>query len=206
MTALLCLILIASTASAASFDCAKAATAVEKAVCASPRLSALDDELAAAYRGSNDREAQLRWIHDERDACESDTECIEGAYLVRIAELRLARHTFARSKPPASIIGRYAENDDYIDVARARGNQLVVKSEVSFPPSEHICSFEASPAEWVSNELRVAIFVPEMDGKCVLLLRFENGKVSTADAGNRCREMLCGARGGYSYVVLPIVK
>lgn len=37
-------------AHAASFDCAKAKTPQEKAVCASPKLSAADDQIAAAYK------------------------------------------------------------------------------------------------------------------------------------------------------------
>jgi uncharacterized protein YecT (DUF1311 family) len=36
-------------ANAASFDCAKAKTQQEKAICASPALSAVDDQMAAAY-------------------------------------------------------------------------------------------------------------------------------------------------------------
>lgn len=41
--------LLASPALAASFDCARASTPREMAICTSPRLSLLDDELAAAY-------------------------------------------------------------------------------------------------------------------------------------------------------------
>lgn len=42
-------LLFASPAFAASFNCAQAATSREKAICALPRLSQLDDRLAAAY-------------------------------------------------------------------------------------------------------------------------------------------------------------
>ena len=41
---------MATSALAASFDCAKARTPQEKAICSSPELSAADDNLAAAYR------------------------------------------------------------------------------------------------------------------------------------------------------------
>jgi uncharacterized protein len=37
---------------AASFDCRKASTAVEVSVCADAKLSALDDDLAAAYNST----------------------------------------------------------------------------------------------------------------------------------------------------------
>jgi len=42
-------VLLASPAFAASFDCARASTPREKAICASPRLSRMDEQLAAAY-------------------------------------------------------------------------------------------------------------------------------------------------------------
>ena len=41
--------LLSTQATAASFDCKKAATWVEKTVCANPELSKLDEELAKAY-------------------------------------------------------------------------------------------------------------------------------------------------------------
>ena len=37
-------------ANAASFDCAKATTLVEKAICGDPQLSVRDDALMAAYK------------------------------------------------------------------------------------------------------------------------------------------------------------
>jgi uncharacterized protein YecT (DUF1311 family) len=43
------LLLAASPAAAASFDCGKARTKVEKLICADPQLSRQDSELAAAY-------------------------------------------------------------------------------------------------------------------------------------------------------------
>lgn len=35
---------------AASFDCSKAGTPIEKAICSYPELSALDEQLASVYR------------------------------------------------------------------------------------------------------------------------------------------------------------
>ena len=45
-----CVLVLASPGFAASFNCAKASTPQEKAICASPDLSAADDRMAAAYR------------------------------------------------------------------------------------------------------------------------------------------------------------
>ena len=41
--------LVCALAHAASFDCTKAKTAQEKAICGTPALSAADDQMAAAY-------------------------------------------------------------------------------------------------------------------------------------------------------------
>lgn len=47
---LLLLAVLACAAHAASFDCARAGTRIEKTICSDPALSALDEKLAAAYR------------------------------------------------------------------------------------------------------------------------------------------------------------
>src|SRR4029450_5206962 len=116
------LLALAGPAGAASFDCAKATSAVEKKICATPRLSALDDELAATYaqarRLSADtaafKAAQQAWIKDERDK-EDDAGSIEAAYLARIEEIRLQpalkKALFARQAAPASVPGRYSETE-----------------------------------------------------------------------------------------------
>jgi uncharacterized protein YecT (DUF1311 family) len=46
---LMVLLIAGGVAHAASFDCSKAKTAQEKAICGSPELSAVDDRMAAAY-------------------------------------------------------------------------------------------------------------------------------------------------------------
>jgi uncharacterized protein len=86
--------LLSSLSSAASFDCAKASNPYEKAVCANPNLSSLDDQLAAVYKDvrakSSDPEGlkknQIDWIKSTRQ-CASDVGCIEKAYKSRIASL-----------------------------------------------------------------------------------------------------------------------
>lgn len=81
---------------AASFDCAKAGTAVEKLVCQNLFLSKLDDALAKNYGDllkSNDnlypkkdlREEQKAWIQ-KRNAC-ADAKCLVGLYGDRVDEL-----------------------------------------------------------------------------------------------------------------------
>lgn len=193
----------------ASFDCAKATTAVEKTICASPRLSALDGELAATYAAARKlggsaalRDEQRRWAAKSRDACGTSADCLEAAYLLRIAELRLAHREalFARRKAPAQIVGRYSEENDVIDIRRAAGNALTVTSELYFQKS-HMCEFENAPGEWAGDELRV-VLVEDSTPKCVLLLRFRGDLLTTVDPNSACKDVSCGARAGYHNVEL----
>lgn len=77
--------LSAASAPAASFDCAKAGTIVEKTICADPALSKLDERMAAAYKirlkdwnGDNadyvkaDQRAYLRLYHEINHPEESE--------------------------------------------------------------------------------------------------------------------------------------
>ena len=79
-------------ASAASFDCTKAASRVEKLICADNDLSNLDDKLAVEYRaarrtGLSDSQvtAQRAWIK-QRNSCE-DKGCVRRLYESRVADL-----------------------------------------------------------------------------------------------------------------------
>ncbi len=92
--------LVAATApaGAASFDCNKAATADEQAICASYVLSDLDTQMATLYgvrmqipmlmgaRGAAQDE-QRAWLV-QRGACGGDVACIVQSYQQRIAELK----------------------------------------------------------------------------------------------------------------------
>jgi uncharacterized protein len=84
----------AAHVNAASFDCTKASTPVEKMVCATPSLSELDEHLARYYSvaraelgaGKSCLAVHQRvWIR-MRNAC-PDAACIERQYLQRLAEL-----------------------------------------------------------------------------------------------------------------------
>ena len=86
-------------AGAASFDCAKAGTALEKAICANPKLSALDDELAGAYRAALSRlgepgaailrTGQRRWLKElGQRRGQSNGKFVDRDYEERIAELK----------------------------------------------------------------------------------------------------------------------
>jgi uncharacterized protein len=88
------LLMAPALAAAAGFDCARASLAAEKAVCAAPELSGLDDHLSRYYAAARTalvdaspclQADQQRWLQ-RRNACRDDA-CLRAAYLDRLAEL-----------------------------------------------------------------------------------------------------------------------
>ncbi len=102
------LLLPLSFANAASFDCAKATTLVEKAICGDPQLSARDDALMTAYQhalveasDANRLKAEQRaWLKNVRNKCQDET-CLYSAYDQRIAALGGKSGSMAKVSRPA---------------------------------------------------------------------------------------------------------
>ncbi len=90
--ALFALVLAAPFASAASFNCAKAVTAVEKMVCADPDLSREDDHLNGSYKRAVERvgnkpamrEWQRAWLRSAALTACKTTACVKEAYGTRV--------------------------------------------------------------------------------------------------------------------------
>lgn len=89
------LALLSLPAGAASFDCAKARSPIEKAICATPELSRADEELAAAYRAALAsfpvpgfvRETQRAWLRIVPECLARPGACLD-AWRQRAATLR----------------------------------------------------------------------------------------------------------------------
>lgn len=138
-------------AQAASMNCARAATATEHAICATPSLAELDRELAEAYtrrlaaHGPSDaqagnavRQAQRAWLK-ARNRCGSDVSCLRGAYEERTAELK----TFAAQADvyQPDEIDRLAADDLRAAIAaqRQKGPELPLETALEafrIPPAQ----------------------------------------------------------------------
>jgi uncharacterized protein len=89
-------IVLMLSAHAASFDCAKAASKVEKLICSDAGLSKLDEELNVAYKTALQdakqtdtiKQAQKQWMK-ERNSC-ADVGCVKQAYEERLSTLSLS--------------------------------------------------------------------------------------------------------------------
>jgi len=106
--AILCLLslMFVQSACAASFDCEKATTKVEKMICADPELSKLDEDLSVVYskalKESSDptilKLQQRGWLK-ERNQC-NDLSCLGGSYKSRLVELSQVVPSFVTIAPP----------------------------------------------------------------------------------------------------------
>lgn len=97
---------LATLAHAASFDCAKAGTPFERAVCADPQVSAADAAMAQRYAEALSRlsdagrrivqDGQRQWLRYARTLCighpvpDTVSHCLQGAYNERLDDLKLA--------------------------------------------------------------------------------------------------------------------
>ena len=89
---------LAGTGSAAGFDCSKASSPDEVAVCRNPQLSALDSEMTGLWYGysrvpmlmggNGERQTEADEFLVRRRQCGRDVSCLARAYVDRIAELR----------------------------------------------------------------------------------------------------------------------
>jgi len=109
--------LFSTVCHAQSFDCGKAQTAIERAICASPSLIIQDSALASSYKQAANalsgdpaklaelKQQQRRWLSDRNKSCvDSDqsglAKCLMTIYQSRIAELSgLSTPAVSRNTP-----------------------------------------------------------------------------------------------------------
>ena len=128
-----------------SFDCAKAATAAERAICTSDRLARLDRALAAAYRqlGAELSVAGETFVKEQsaflarRDACGSDVSCLARHMEERLAALRLKR----QSKPGSheALVGRYKNRYGWMIVRRTLDGEYELTGQTADPGGRWAC-------------------------------------------------------------------
>jgi uncharacterized protein len=104
------LTVLTSVSDAASFDCAKATSKNEKAICASPELSLLDEKLASFYKQTRSlapstdalKQQQINWIKSV-GTCDGNIDCLIAAYNNRIQVLDYVDGTLSPELDPLAI-------------------------------------------------------------------------------------------------------
>jgi uncharacterized protein len=96
-TLILCAIFLSVPARAASFDCAKARSPDERAVCASRALSEMDVEMAVRYETlaglvamgtRGDMGDEQKTFLSQRHQCGANRDCLTALYQARIVRLK----------------------------------------------------------------------------------------------------------------------
>jgi uncharacterized protein len=170
---MLCLVLIPS-ARVATFDCDKASTFAEKAICSDSRLTAMDDELGALYKAalasSPDKTAlkaeQKAWLA-ARDSCQDDA-CIMQAYAERIAALKGAS--------ASGVTGTYTMKDGEVRV-------LQTDSKIKF----FLSATHAANVGEVSGEAPLsgaAAKYADQDNDCAVAFKFAGEKLVVSQDGS----------------------
>ncbi len=141
-------LVVALPAQAASFDCAKAATKVEKLICGDAALSKLDEELNAAYKAALQdvknadtvKQAQKQWIK-ERNGC-ANADCVKQSYGTRLATLS----SFDGVSAKLNSVGQYKMIGDTIDVPQPNGiSKLEKHAEVCTAFLKNLEAFPSFP-------------------------------------------------------------
>lgn len=180
-------------AMAASFDCAKAGNATEKAICADPGLSRQDEALAALYQrqlempdtgqwGTILRRDQRDWIAVRNRECKGNVHCLKQDYQRRITYL---------SHPLLLWMGRYVQGKcphegRFLDVTPGDGGQLDVEIYICPDPRGNMLLQGRNVLE-AGQRLRVA-----EGGRCTRTFQFAADRITVAD-GPECAPSLKGA-------------
>lgn len=130
--------LILTAAQAASFDCGKAVSEIEKLICDNDELSKLDESLNEAYLQALKKtdikkqatKSQKQWLKNVRNVCQN-VDCIKDAYETRIKEL--------------GSMSSYGIADSNQNTKTLKAPVNVSKSQV-IEPSVQACEYVASQA------------------------------------------------------------
>jgi uncharacterized protein len=143
---------LATITQSASFDCAKAATIIEKSICSDAALSRLDGELGEIYallrsqlsgeEAKKLKRDQVKWIQERNKACRSgSTSCLSASIGTRIYTLRersISQDTYNLTKTDESaksalaLQRRQSEYDEHIRQF-AQGSDPIVWAEAPVP-------------------------------------------------------------------------
>jgi len=193
--------LIAISVDAASFDCSKGTTFIEKSICSDKQLSDLDDLLMFSYKKAilnsktpdQVKSQQRSWLKNVRNTCQS-TECLKQVCTVRIKEL-VDSITTASTQSPSSISGTYKMDgrDGDLTIHQLSADRIKFELFALFRTNLGEVEGEASLKQ------NVAVFV-DAENDCGLKFYFANNKVSIEQDGSCSMGLNVSASGEYSKV------
>ncbi len=147
-----------TSAQATSFDCAKAASGVEKLICGSAKLSELDDALDIAYKEARTNSSQeefrrlvsdqRQWLKESRNNC-GDTACLEQAYLSRVNAIKqVSGNTALPLTKIASLNSLAPVGHGYPEDIRQIDGDLVYSHYDNTGNGKNIVNFDFTSGRW----------------------------------------------------------
>lgn len=220
-----------TSAYAASFDCLKASSEVEKIICGDEELSRLDDSLSEAYQEALKTEAsktqpeakiiesQRQWLKKVRNRCQNAA-CLKKAYETRIRELGWFRGggTITAAEP---VSGTYARTDLIRDMSVPKETWEYAESTMNLSMKDkntftfdlyiygggfHTCELSGlAVRRGRFFECRVegpwSLFEGDEPGDCILKFSFQGDFVRLEDETGKCRHF-CGQGGWFDGVMM----
>ena len=210
------LILVPSLSWAASFNCDKAASPIEKLICGNAKLSQLDNELSLAYKRELDgmsfygKDAlifdQKEWLESQRNKCR-DINCLKEAYRLRIDDIHKWNEEASNDK---DIFGHYSmpimitnynieengktqeqKSDEINCLSIDQEENGKVRFEISVVANNYNACGMAGVATFKGSYYEftgVNTDAPD----CMLRIKIKKNSIIILDPDNKCYESLCG--------------
>jgi uncharacterized protein len=141
---------------AASFDCLRAKTSTERAICGDEELSDLDEAFDVIFRGALSDEGESQQIKTEqrqwlgvRNACGAGVECLRRAYESRIADLGAGGALFEADSLIMRCNGR-TETATIAPLVKPTGPKPASEQVVKVPNSD-VSALTVAPETWYSE-------------------------------------------------------
>jgi uncharacterized protein YecT (DUF1311 family) len=179
-----------------SFDCGKASTATEQAICSNDRLARLDRAIAAAFRALRAKvdltEEQTAFLA-KRDACGAAVGCLAQEMESRRAALALEPRRGSKD-PRERFVGWYADEHGEMIVRRTLAGEIWLSGSVADPGARWVCDV-AGPVESVKNGVATVEVGDEKDRYVIFMKLQGNVLVVTEDLQKPLMGYACGHNG-----------
>jgi uncharacterized protein len=161
-----------SVAIGASFNCSKAGTSVEKAICASKTLSRLDEQLAKAYESVlllSDhpdvvKSRQKEWLRNIRNKCQ-DEPCIQSAYERRLAQLAATKQAEWKTFRDTNLGIEFSyPSNRKVQAGCRRSKSCIALIGKPMPNSEYLIAFEVFDGDLERIATEQAVFEKHNNG------------------------------------------
>jgi uncharacterized protein YecT (DUF1311 family) len=184
-----------------SFDCAKAASPAEQAICAEPDLAGADATLADLYRqalaarrgdpaaaGALRRE-QRAWLAGRDQSCGGDVECLKAALAARSAALIPAAEASEAGAPAQAAAGSlYRNRRGQVELTPLAGGNARFAITTTSP--QGACGLPDPSDDDTAWRIEGGYVFRSADGDCTVTLTVTQDRVTVGAAG-QCAQY-CG--------------